>query len=198
MFCIFRGTEEPKSRTEATWGLTNLLLLSCLFPSYLMITNLKLLLTSHDRNSCFTSVLWWLKGEILYVICLAHSAWNLEKISNKSKPDWRRVKKHEWSRHRHAPSWAAVFSMQLLTKALDPVLKSDSPLGPSAGKKGFQTFYTHLKAQQLFWCLKSLHEELYIPTTWISLSCIWYCTCFSGRINSISWSMFKVMCILIN
>lgn len=55
------------------------------------------------------------------------------------------------------PSGAAVFSMQLLTKALDPALISDTPLGPSAGKKGFTIFTScqNSAGQQLFWCLKS-------------------------------------------
>lgn len=61
------------------------------------------------------------------------------------------------------PGWAAVFSMQLLTKALGPALKSDSPLGPSAGKKGFSNVLQYsclLKAQQVSSCFGVLKKKL--------------------------------------
>lgn len=52
-----RRRAEQKSRMDHPRGLTDLLLHSCLLSSYLTITNVKVLLTSHDRKSCFISAL---------------------------------------------------------------------------------------------------------------------------------------------
>lgn len=141
------------SETPKCWGAENKLNnLFFLLSSSLTITNPKFY--SDDRNFCFSQLMAQEWNDLRFLFCSFSMEFRIRSVIkvNQSRDGWRII---NGAGADVTPGWAAVFSMQLLTKALGPALKSDSPLGPSAGKKGFSNVLQYsclLKAQQVSSC----------------------------------------------